>query len=153
MGMPKSLTNVIDEKTWLKFCNKLPDLETQKVLCYIIKYATDKLGSRIQKIRRLAAHFPGGGKRVEKWLDGICLVSQGRDFLAINVTQKGLRIYFYPAARVLLDPKEKYMVDAMSLWKTSYQKKTGKYRAFTVWVSKEIHLDAIKTLIDRIPVS
>jgi hypothetical protein len=58
-----------------------------------------------------------------------------------------------PAAGVLLDPKEKYEVEAMSLWKTSYQKKTGKYRGFTVWVSKEIHIPAVKTLIDRIPAS
>ncbi|MFQ5892474.1 MAG: hypothetical protein ACE5HW_06740 [Candidatus Methanofastidiosia archaeon] len=140
---------MIDEKTWLKFCNKLPNLEAQKVLCYIIEYATKRLGSRIQRIKRLADHAPGG--RVVKWLDGICFVSQGRDLLTINVTRKGLRIYFYPAAGVLLDPKEKYDVEAMSLWKTSYQKKTGKYRGFTVWVSKEMHLPGIKTLIDRIP--
>ncbi len=149
MEMPKPLINVIDEKAWLKICNKLPNLEAQKVLCYIIEYATNRLGSRIPRVRRLAEHAPGG--RVVKWLDGICFVSQGRDLLTINVTRKGLRIYFYPAAGVLLDPEEKYEVEAMSLWKTSYRKKTGKYRGFTVWVSEEKHLPAIKKLIDRIP--
>jgi len=151
MEMPKPLINVIDEKTWLKFCNKLPNSEAQRVLCCIIEHATKRLGSRIQRIRRLADHAPGG--RVVKWLDGICFVSQGRDFLTINVTRKGLRIYFYPRAGVLLDPKEKYEIEAMSLWKTSYQKKTGKYRGFTVWVSKEAHLPAVKKLMDRIPAS
>jgi len=151
MEMPKPLINVIDGKTWSKFCSKLPDLEAQKVLCYITEYVTKRLGSRIQRIRRLADHAPGG--KVVKWLDGICFVSQGRDLLTINVTRKGLRIYFYPAAGVLLDPREKYEVEAMSLWKTSYQKKTGKYRGFTVWVSKEVHIPAVKTLIDRIPAS
>jgi hypothetical protein len=154
MEMPKSLTNVIDKNTWERFCNKLPDLEAQEVFCHIVEYVTNRLGTKIQGIRRLASHFPGGRAcGVEKWLDGICFVSQDRDFLAINVTRKGLRIYFYPAAEVLLDPKEKYSFDAMSLWKTSYQKKTGKYRGFTVWVSKKRHLDGIKTLIDRIPAS
>jgi hypothetical protein len=118
MEMPKPLIGVIDEKTWLRFCNKLPSLEAQNVLCYIIEYATKRFGSRIQKIRRLADHAPGG--RVVKWLDGICFVSQGRDLLTINVTRKGLRIYFYPAAGVLLDPNEKCAVEAMNLWKTSY---------------------------------
>lgn len=151
MEMPEPLINVIDEKTWLKFCSKLPSLEAQKVLCSTIEYATNRLGSRVQKIKRLAEHAPGG--RVVKWLDGVCLVSQDRDLLAINVTRKGLRIYFYPAAGVLLDPKEKHEVEAMSLWKTSYQKKTDKYRGFTVWVSKEAHLPAIKTLINKIPES
>jgi hypothetical protein len=151
MEMPKPLTNVIDENTWIKFRNKLPNLEAQEVFCHIVEYVTNRLGTRIQEIRRLASHFPGGG--VEKWLDGICFVSQDRDFLTINVTRKGLRIYFYPAAGVLLDPKEKYSFDAMSLWKTSHQKKTGKYRGFTIWVSKKSHLDGIKTLIDRIPAS
>jgi hypothetical protein len=151
MEMPKPLINVIDEKTWLKFCNKLPNLEAQKVLCSAIEYATKRLESRIQRIRRLADHAPGG--RVVKWLDGICFVSAGRDLLTINVTRKGLRIYFYPAAGVLLDPKEKHEVEAMNLWKTSYQKKTGKYRGFTVWVSKEVHLPAVKTLVDMIPAS
>ncbi len=149
MEMPQPLINVIDEETWLKFCNKLPNLETQEVLCSVIEYAANRPGPRIQKIRRLAEHAPGG--RVVKWLDGICFVSEGRDLLAINVTRKGLRIYFYPAAGVLLGPEEKYEVEAMSLWKTSFQKRTGKYRGFTVWVAKKIHLPAVKTLISRIP--
>jgi hypothetical protein len=151
MEMPEPLTNVINENTWERFCNKLPDLEAQEVFCHIVEHVTGRLRTRIQEVRRLASHFPGG--KVEKWLDGICFVSQDRDFLAINVTRKGLRIYFYPTAGVLLDPKEKYSFDAMSLWVTSYQKKTGKYRGFTVWVSKKRHLDGIKKLIDRIPTS
>jgi hypothetical protein len=124
MEMPKLLTNVIDENTWERFCNKLPDFEAQEVFCHIVEYVTNRLGARIQETRRLASYFPGG--EVEKWLDGMSFVSQDRRFLAINVTRKGLRIYFYPAAGVLLDPKEKYGFDAISLWKTSHQKRTGK---------------------------
>jgi hypothetical protein len=110
MEIPKPLINVIDENTWERFCDKLPGSEAREVFCHIAEYVTNRLGARIQKIRTLASHFPGG--EVEKWLDGICFVSQDRDFLAINVTRKGLRIYFYPAAGVLLDPKEKYSFDA-----------------------------------------
>jgi hypothetical protein len=148
MKMPKSLIKVIDEDTWVKFCNKLPDLEAQKVLYDVIEYVTHRLKSRVQEIRRLAAHTPEF-----KWLDGICFLSQGREFLTVNVTRKGLRIYFHSAARIYLDAKEKYEVEKMNLWKTSYHKKTGKYRGFTVWISKEANLPGIKKLLDMIPQS
>lgn len=146
MKRPSVLTRAIDEKTWAQFCNKLPNPEAQKVLYEVIEYVTTRLKSRIHKIERLAEHTPE-----LKYLDSICFLSQGKTFLTINVTRKGLRIYFYPTAGVFLDAKEKYAVEAMSYWQTNYHKKTGKYRGFTAWVSKEIHLSGIKKLIDMIP--
>jgi hypothetical protein len=65
MEMPKPLTNVIDKNTWERFCNKLPDLEAQEVFCHIVEYVTNRLGTKIQEIRRLASHFPGG--EVVRW--------------------------------------------------------------------------------------
>lgn len=148
MKMPKPLIKVIDENTWVKFCKKLPNLEAEKVLYDVIEYVTHRLKSRVQEIRRLAAHTPEF-----KWLDGICFLSQGREFLTINVTRKGLRIYFHPPAGAFFSEQEEFSVEKVSLWKASYQKTSGKYRAMTAWVSKEIHLPGIKRLIDRIPTS
>jgi len=130
---------VIDEKMWKRYSVKLPNSEALRVLREVIDYITKKLESKIDD--------------TDVWREGVAFFSKGREFLTVEVTTKGLRIHFYPSAGALFNGQEKFSVERVNLWKSSYRKASGKYRAMTAWVSKEIHLPAIKKLIDRIPTS
>lgn len=131
---------VIDERMWKRYSAKLLDSEALKVLREMIDYMTEKLGPRIDE--------------TDVWSEGVAFFSKGKEFLTVEVTKtKGLRIHFYPSAGVLFNRQEKFSVERVNLWKSSYHKASGKYRAMTAWVSKEVHLPAIKKLIDRIPTS
>lgn len=134
----KFVSAMIDEETWERFSAKLPNLETQTVLRDLVDYVTDRLKSRIDQVKTLEG--------------GVAFLSEGKEFLTFNVTRKGLRIYFHPPAGALFSEQEEFSVEKASLWKSSYQKASGKYRAMTAWVSKETHLLGIKKLIDRIPI-
>ena len=114
------------------------DAEALKVLREVVNYATERLKSRIDGVKSSR--------------DAIAFLSKGKEFLTINVTRTNLRIYFQPSSGTLFSKDEKFAVEKVSFWETSFQKSTGKYRAITAWVSKEEHLPGIKTLIDRIPV-
>ena len=135
----KFVSGVIDERNWKRYSAKLPDSEALKVLREVIDYITKKLESRIDD--------------TDVWREGVAFFSEGKEFLTVEVTTKGLRIHFYPSAGVLFNGQEKFSVERVNLWKSSYRKALGKYRAMTAWVSKETHLPGIKRLIDRIPTS
>jgi len=130
---------VIDEKMWKRYSAKLPNSEALRVLRSLIDYATKKLEARIDD--------------TDVWREGVAFFSKDKEFLTVEVTTKGLRIHFYPSAGAFFNSQEKFSVERVNLWKSSYHKASGKYRAMTAWISKETHLPAIKELIDRIPTS
>lgn len=133
----KFVTEIINKQTWEQFSAKLSNAEALSVLRKLINHVTDRLRSRID--------------RVKTSKDTVAFLSKGKEFLTINVTRTGLRVYFHPPAGVLFSKDEKFSVEKVSIWESSFQKASGKYRAMTAWVSKEEHLQGIKTLIDRIP--
>lgn len=135
----KSMSVIVDERMWKRYSDKLPNSEALEVLREVIDYTFEKLKSKIED--------------TDVWRGGVAFFSNEKELLTINVTTKGLRIYFYPSAGALFNGQEQFLVDRFNLWKSSYQKASGKYRAMTAWVSKETHLPAIKKLIDRIPTS
>jgi len=135
----KFVSVMIDERMWKRYSAKLPDSEALKVFREVIDYITEKLKTRIDD--------------TDVWREGVAFFSRDKEFLTVEVTTKGLRIHFYPSAGALFNDQEKFSVERVNLWRSSYHKASGKYRAMTVWVSKETHLPAIKKLIDMIPAS
>jgi len=132
------LSMVIDEQAWKRFAAKMPILEAQNVLRKLIDYIIHRLRPKIEQVKTLE--------------DSIAFFTKGREFLTINITRKGLRVYIHPPAGTFFSGQDKYEVEKVSLWETSVDKASGRYRAMTVWVSKESHLAGIKEIIDRIPV-
>jgi len=137
--MVKFVNVKIDEQTWKQISTKLKDVETLKVLREIVNYAAERLKSRIDEVKSSK--------------DAIVFLSKGKEFLSIYVTRTNLRIYFHPSSGALFSKDEKFAVEKVSIWETSFQKATGKYRGMTAWVSKEEHLPGIKALLNRIPAS
>jgi hypothetical protein len=135
----KFVSEKIDDETWKEISTKLKDAEALKVLREIVRYAIERLKSRIDEVKSSK--------------DVIAFFSKGKEFLTINVTRTNLRIYFQPSSGALFSKDEKFAVENVSIWEGSLQKTSGKYRAMTAWVSKEEHLPGIKTLINRIPTS
>lgn len=129
----------VDEQAWKQISTKLKDPEALKVLREVVNHVIERLKSRIDEIRSSR--------------EKISFLSKGSVFLTINVGRTNLRIYFEPISGALFSKDEKFAVDKVSFWETSFQKSLGKYRAITVWVSKGEHLPGIDMLIDRIPTS
>lgn len=129
----------IDEQTWKQISTKLKDVEALKVLREVVNYAYERLKSRADQVKSSR--------------DAIAFFSKGKEFLTINVTRTNLRIYFQPSSGALFSKDEKFAVEKVSFWEGSFQKSSGKYRAMTVWISKEEHLPGIKKMIDSIPAS
>ena len=134
----KSMSTIIDENSWKRFAAKMPSLEAQNVFRQLLDYATNRLRSKIEQIKTLEY--------------SIAFFTKGREFLTINVTRKGLRVYILPPAGAFFSSENKYEVEKISLWKSSIDKASGKYRAITFWISKESHLAGMKKLLDAIPV-
>ena len=136
----ESLRNRVSEEFWQESSNRLQSAETVEVLRELFDYAVDSLAPRIDDI---------------KAEDGraICFFSSGREILTINVTRKDLRIYIHPPAGAFFDPEEDFDVERFSLWKGSFQKKSGKFRAMSVWISEKKYSPGVKELIRRIPKS
>jgi hypothetical protein len=133
------MSTEIDEQSWKQISTKLTDAEAFKVLRQIVNYVSERLKSRIEKVRSSR--------------DVIAFLSKGKEFLTINVTRNNLRIYFQTSSGALFSKEETFAVEKLSFWEGSFQKSSGKYRALTAWVSKEEHLPGIKKMIDRIPTS
>jgi hypothetical protein len=129
----------ISDQTWKQISTKLTDVEALRVLREVFNYASERLKSRIDEVKSSK--------------DVIAFCSKGKEILTINVTRTDLRIYFQPSCGALFSKDEKFAVEKVSIWEGSFQKSSGKYRAMTAWVSKQNHLPAIRTLIDRIPTS
>ena len=136
----RQLRNLVNNEFWQESTSRLQSAETVEVLRELFDYAVDSLAPRMDDI---------------KAEDGRALsfFSSGREILTINVTRKDLRIYIHPPAGAFFDPNEYFGVERFSLWKGSFQKKSGKYRAMSVWISEKRYMPAVKALIDRIPKS
>jgi len=134
----ESLKSLISEKVWQGTASRLKSEETVEVMRELFDYAVDRLAPRLDDIK----------VQDER---AISFFSSGREILTINVTRKDLRIYIHSPAGAFFDPAEDFDVERFSLWKGSFQKKSGKYRAMSVWISEKSYLPAVKRLIDRIP--
>lgn len=113
----------INKQTWEQISAKLPSAEAIRVLRELVNYVTDRLGSRIDQVKASK--------------DSVAFLSKGKEFLTINITRTGLRIYFHPPAGVLFSKDEKFSVEKVSIWESSFQKASGKYRAMTAWSQKK----------------
>jgi len=129
----------IDDETWKQISTKLKEAEALTVLREVVNYTTERLKLRIDEVKSSR--------------DVVAFFSKGKELLTINVARTNLRIYFQPSSGALFSKDEKFAVEKVSIWETSFHKASGKYRAMTAWVSKEEHLTGIKALIDKIPVS
>ena len=136
----ESLKSLVSEKVLQETASRLQSAETIEVLRELFEYAVDRLAPRLDDIK----------VQDER---AISFFSSGREILTINVTRKDLRIYIHPPAGAFFDLEEDFDVERFSLWKGSFQKKSGKYRAMSVWISERKYLPAVKRLIDGIPKS
>ncbi len=134
----KSLKNLVGKEFWQESTSRLQSAETIEVMRELFDYVVDTLAPRLDDVKAQ------DGK-------AISFFSLGREILTINVTRKDLRIYIHPPAGAFFDPEEHFDVERFSLWKGSFQKKSGKYRAMSVWISERKYLSAVKRLIRRIP--
>ncbi len=132
------MKNLFSEETWLQCRDRLKDKEVFTVLQALFDHIVNTLATRIDDIRT------GDGRAISFFQDG-------REFLTINITRYDLRIYIHPSARVLFDPAAQFRVERFSLWKSSYQKSSGKYRAMSVWISKAEFLEGVREIIGLIP--
>jgi hypothetical protein len=82
----------------------------------------------------------------------VSFFSGGRETLTVNLSRDGLRVYIHPASGALLEPGMKPDVEKFNFWKSSFQKKTGKYRGMTLWVSERGHLPGLLGVLKEIPV-
>jgi hypothetical protein len=110
------------------------------VLHTLFEHTIDVLADRIDEIKT------EDGKTIS-------FFSEEREFLTINVTRKDLRIYIHPKAGAYFDPKAKFNVERFRFWDGSYHKKSGKYRAVSVWISQRKYLPGVEHIIDIIPKS
>jgi len=134
----ESLKSLVSEKMWQQTSSRLKSAETIEVMRELFDYAVDRFAPRLDDIK----------VQDER---AISFFSSGREILTINVTRKDLRIYIHPPAGAFFEPEQDFDVERFSLWKGSFQKKSGRYRAMSVWISEKKYLLAVKRIIDRIP--
>jgi len=130
----------ISEDVWQKFHGKLKNKRVIKVLHGLFDHIVKTFSKRIDSIK------------IEEGVS-IAFFSGGREFLTINVTRYDLRIYIHPAARVYFDPGEKFEVENFRFWDASLQKRTGKYRGMSVWISDIRFMQGVKDILKLIPAS
>lgn len=131
----------VGEGAWQSISARLKSAETREVLHDVFECILERLSSRIEDIR------------VDEERNAICFFTEGREFLTINVTRRDMRIYIHPAAGAFFDPDAEFEVERFSLWKASLQKKSGKHRGMSAWISDKKYLPGVKNLIDSIPAS
>lgn len=134
----KRLAGLVGEAFWRESAERLSSAEATAALCELFDHVVDILGPRIDDVK------------VE---DGKALsfYSAGREFLTFNVTRRGLRVYVHPPAGALFEPEATFAVEKFRFWEASFQKKSGKYRALSFWISKREHLPGARDIIGRIP--
>ncbi|NQT34786.1 hypothetical protein HQ587_06325 [bacterium] len=132
------MKNLFGEETWIQCSKRLKDKEVLTVLQALFDHIVNTLATRIDDIRT------GDGR-------AISFFQGGREFLTINITHNNLRIYIHSSAQVLFDPATQFRVERFSLWKSSYQKSSGKFRAMSVWISKAEFLEGVREIIGLIP--
>lgn len=133
----ESLGSKVSEEFWEQSSNRLQDAEAAGVMRELFDHIVDNLAARLDDI---------------KAQDGrtISFFSSGREILTINVTKVNLRIYIHPLAGAFFGPNEDFRVERFSLWEGSFQKKSGKYRGMSVWISERRYLSGVEALIGRV---
>jgi len=134
----ENLHVLVTKENWQHCYKRLKKKQTIEVLQPLFNHIVDTLTSRIDDIK------VDNGR-------AISFYSDGREFLTINITRYNLRIYIHPPARALFDPDEKFQVEKFNFWESSYQKRSGKYRALSVWISEKEYFQAVNDIIDLIP--
>ena len=129
----KSLKRIINKDIWDSCSARLKDDETTDILRDLLDYLLNTLSDRIDDIKS------GDGK-------AISFFSESREFLTINITRTGFRIYIHPAAKVFFAPKSKFKVEKFRFWDASFQKTSGKYRGMSVWIADKKYLPGVKKI-------
>jgi protein-disulfide isomerase-like protein with CxxC motif len=127
-----------DEEALAEFRCKLSAAESEPILDAVFAHASRVLKRRADRVERLIDRV------------GLAYYEEGREIFTVNVIKGGLRLYLHPAAGLLFSETEDYGLEKVSLWKSSYQKSTRKYRGMSAWVTDESHLAGAKALIDRL---
>jgi hypothetical protein len=120
------------------FRRKIGDPGSERLVDCVFAHSASVLKGRVDRTEPLTDRV------------GLAYLEEGREIFTINVIKGGLRLYFHPAAGLLFSDEEDYGVGKVSLWSSSFQKSTGKYRGMSAWVTNESHLAGAKALIDRI---
>jgi len=138
--MPDLLPDLLlpDEAALTEFGEKLSDPGAEPILDALFEYAAEALKGRVDRVERLTDRV------------GLAYIEKGREIFTINVVKGGARLYFHPAAGSLFSDADDYGVKRISLWTSSFQRSTGKYRGVSAWVTNESHLAGAKALIDRL---
>jgi len=131
------LKTLITEQDCQRLSENSGNQEVTEILPDLFDHAVSTLAPRIDDIKVVEGR-------------AIAFFTDGREFLTINVTRTDLRIYIHPPARVFFDPDQKFNVEKFNFWKSSFQKKSGKYRGMSVWISKQGYLEGVKKVIDLI---
>jgi hypothetical protein len=129
---------MINKETWKFFEERLNNPRVFEALQGLYEIISRLLANRIDDI----AAFED---------KAIMMFSEEREIIRINTMRNSLRIYIHPAAKAFFDPDEKYKVERINLWESSLQKKTGKYRGLSVWLSNKKYLRGIEKIIKNIP--
>ena len=138
--MNEHLNTLVSEDFWEQCEARLKNKGVMQILRELHKHIINTLTQRTDDVTtepgRMLAYF-----------------SAKREIIRINVNLNDLRIYIHPASRALFDPDAKFRVERFNLWDSSFQKKTGKYRGMSVWISDIQYLPGVKEIIDLIPVT
>lgn len=134
----RSLRRAVGAEFWRESSSRLPDEEAAEVLRELFDHVAGALAKRIDGVKA------DGGKTLSFY-------SGGREFLTFNVTRTGLRVYVHPPAGALLEPEATFAVEKFRFWEASFQKRTGKYRAMSFWISTPEHVRGAREIIGRIP--
>ncbi len=128
----------IPDEIWKKFSERLKKEGVVEVIHRLFDYVIERLASRIDNIRTEDGR-------------AISFYEEEREILTINVTRKDLRIYIHPPAYAFFDPESRFEVEKFRFWEGSFQKKSGRYRAMSFWISDVKYLSGAAEIIDSIP--
>jgi hypothetical protein len=134
----RRIEDMVGEAFWRESAERLPSAEAAAALRELFDHVADVLEARIDDVK------VDDGK-------ALSFYSGGREFLTFNVTRDGLRVYVHPPAGVFFEPEATFAVEKFRFWEGSYQKRTGKYRALSFWISTPEHLPGARDIIRRIP--
>jgi hypothetical protein len=133
----RSLKRAVGAPFWEQSSAKLKSEEAAVALRELFDHVVEVLAPRIDDVKT------EGGKAVSFY-------AAGREFLTINVGRENLRVYVHPPAGVLFEPEATFDVEKFRFWEASFQKKTGKFRGMSFWVSAPAHVPGARAIIDRI---
>jgi hypothetical protein len=134
----KRVEGLVGEAFWRESSERLPSAEAAAALRGLFDHVAGVLAKRIDDVK------VDGGKTLSFY-------SGGREFLTFNVTRTGLRVYVHPPAGALFEPDETFAVEKFRFWDASFQKKSGKYRALSFWISERKYLAGAEEIIKHIP--